>query len=148
MIDWWCVFYSITLGYSFFAVLLPLSRFSLGVFVFTSRVLKRTQKKKKKRKKRSMFSIEKRFSELSACRMQFLDPFCLSSRPINVGVDICESVSSESSDLTYTQRPHISSVTLYRARAKFQDNRIVCLPMCHDDRIIINPLRIELIARI
>ena len=135
------MFYSITLGYSLFAVLLPLSRFSLGVFVFTSRVLKRTQKRK--RKKRSMFSIEERFSELPACRMQFLDPFCLSSRPINVGVDICESVSSESSHLTYTQRPHISSVTLYRARAKFQDNRIVCLPTRHNDRII-NPLRIEL----
>ena len=146
------MFYSITLGYSLFAVLLPLSRLSLGVFVFTNRVLKRTKKKKKKEKKknekrRSMFSIEKRFSELPACRMQFLDPFCLSSRPINVGVDICESVSSESSDLTYMQRPHISC-TLYRARAKFQDNRIVCLPKRHDDRTIINPLRIELIARI
>lgn len=65
-----------------------------------------------------MFLIEERLSELPACQVQSLAPLCLSSQPINVGVDIYESVSSESSNLIYTQRPHYR-LQLYRARVKF-----------------------------
>lgn len=95
--------YFITL-YHFSTILLSLSHsffffFSLGVCTYQSSI--------KKEKKMWMFFIGKRLSDCDLfveCNSSSIH-FCLSSlEQINVGVDIYQPVSSESSNLTYTQR--------------------------------------------